>query len=136
MKPSLTHVALGVRDVGASVDFYGRFAHLQVVHDRVDDGTRVVWLSEQADDPEFVLVLIEGAGDGAEPPSTLLHFGFSVDARDDVDEVADAARDKGVLVSEPMWAGEVVGYFCMLRDPDGHFVEFSHGQSIGREGDA
>jgi len=133
MKPALTHVALGVRDVAASVDFYARHAGLRVVHDR-SDGARVVWLGERAAS-SFVLVLIEGAAQGAAHPSSLLHFGFSVASREEVDTVADGARDRGVLVSEPMWGGEVVGYFCMLRDPDGHWVEFSHGQSLGPYGD-
>jgi catechol 2,3-dioxygenase-like lactoylglutathione lyase family enzyme len=133
MKPTLTHVALGVQDVAASVDFYARHAGLRVVHDRTD-GSRVVWLGERATS-SFVLVLIEGAAKGVAHPSSFLHFGFSVASRAEVDALAAGAREHGVLVSEPMWGGEVVGYFCMLRDPDGHWVEFSHGQSLGPHGD-
>jgi catechol 2,3-dioxygenase-like lactoylglutathione lyase family enzyme len=133
MRPALTHVALGVQDVAASVAFYARHAGLRVVHDRTD-GARVVWLGERETAP-FVLVLIEGAAKGASHPSSLLHFGFSVPSRDEVDAIANGAREHGVLVSEPMWGGEVVGYFCMLRDPDGHWVEFSHGQTLGPHGD-
>jgi catechol 2,3-dioxygenase-like lactoylglutathione lyase family enzyme len=130
MRPALTHVALGVRDAAASVTFYQFHAQLSIVHDRFD-GTRVVWLSDHEDHPAFVLVLIEGAAKGTAFPSSLLHFGFAVASRDQVDEIAAQAREHGVLVSEPMWGGEVVGYFCMLRDPDGHWVEFSYGQTLG-----
>lgn len=131
MKPTLTHVALSVRSIDDSVAFYERFAGLHVVHARVE-GTRVVWLGEYTDHPTFVFVLIEGAAPDSAAPTTLLHFGFAFDSRDEVDAVAERAREAGVLEAAPVWGGPVVGYFCMLRDPDGHFVEFSHGQSIGR----
>ena len=57
MKPVLTHVALGVGDLDRTIAFYERYAKLQVVHDRNDDGTRVVWLGEHIEAPTFVLVL-------------------------------------------------------------------------------
>lgn len=133
MKPTLTHVALAVRDAAATVAFYERFADFRVVHERVDDGTRVVWIGEQPTEPDFVLVLIEGAAPAAAGPARLLHFGFAVDSREAVDVVAARAREAGVLAMGPKWGGPVVGYFCILRDPDGHGVEFSYGQSIGRE---
>jgi catechol 2,3-dioxygenase-like lactoylglutathione lyase family enzyme len=134
MRPRLTHVALAVRDAGASVAFYERFAGLAVVHERVDDGTRVVWIGEPERMPPFVLVLIEGAAPATAGPARLLHFGFAVESREAVDAVAARAREAGVLVAEPKSGGPVVGYYCIVQDPDGHGVEFSYGQSIGREG--
>ena len=133
MKPHLTHVALAVRDAAASIAFYQRFAGLGVVHERVDDGTRVVWIGEQPEAPEFVLVLIEGAAPETAGPARLLHFGFAVESREAVDAGAARGRAEGVLGAAPKWGGPVVGYYCILRDPDGHGVEFSYGQSIGRE---
>jgi catechol 2,3-dioxygenase-like lactoylglutathione lyase family enzyme len=132
MKPTLTHVALAVRDAAASVAFYERFAGLGVVHERVDDGTRVVWIGERPDHPDFVLVLIEGAAPASAGPSRLLHFGFAVGSRDAVDALAGRARAEGILTAEPKWGGPVVGYYCIVQDPDGQGVEFSYGQSIGR----
>jgi len=131
MKPHLTHVALAVRDASATIAFYERFAGLVVVHDRTDDGTRVVWIGERRNDPEFVLVLIEGAAPEAAGPARFLHFGFAVDSRAEVDEMAERARSAGVLATPATWGGPVVGYYCIVRDPDGHGVEFSYGQSIG-----
>jgi catechol 2,3-dioxygenase-like lactoylglutathione lyase family enzyme len=115
MSRRLTHVALAVRDAAATVAFYERFAGLGVVHERVDDGTRVVWIGEHPEAPEF---------------------GFAVESRAAVDEVAARAREAGVLAAEPKWGGPVVGYYCILRDPDGHGVEFSYGQAIGRPDEA
>jgi len=41
----LTHVALTARDLDASIAFYGKYAGMAVVHRRVREGVRSVWLS-------------------------------------------------------------------------------------------
>jgi catechol 2,3-dioxygenase-like lactoylglutathione lyase family enzyme len=129
-RPHLTHLALRVRDVGATVDFYQRYGGLHVVHEREDDGVRVVWLSEQAEDPSFVIVFI-GTGAGLTRPADLgNHLGYDLPSRAAVDEVAARARAEGILLQGPVYAGPIVGYFCMVRDPDGNVIEFSHGQPI------
>ena len=125
MTAHLTHVALFVRDTERTIDFYGRFAGLQVVHTRVDDGVRVVWLSERATDPDFVIVCITLApGDPTFPPR-MAHFGYDLPSRAAVDDMAARAEAEGLLVQGPTDAGAIVGYFCMLRDPDGNLVEIS-----------
>jgi len=130
VKPVLTHLALGVSDLERTVDFYRRHAKLHVVHDRHDGHARVVWLSERAEEPDFVLVLFEVHADPAVGPSTLQHLGFAVASRAEVDAAAEAGRREGILMVPPTYAGPVVGYFCIIRDPDGNQVEFSHGQPI------
>jgi catechol 2,3-dioxygenase-like lactoylglutathione lyase family enzyme len=130
VKPVLTHLALGVSDLARTIDFYRRHAKLHVVHDRRDGHARVVWLSERAEEPDFVLVLFEVHADPAVAPSTLQHLGFAVASRAEVDAAAEAGRREGILMIPPTDAGPVVGYFCIVRDPDGNQVEFSHGQPI------
>jgi catechol 2,3-dioxygenase-like lactoylglutathione lyase family enzyme len=130
MRPCLTHIALFVADVERTIGFYRRYCDLHVVHDRVDGGVRVVWLSEQPQDPSFVIVAIHLPPGAATPPPRMAHLGYDVATRDAVDEVAGRARADGVLTQEPADGGRVVGYYCMLADPDGYLVEFSHGQSI------
>ncbi len=130
MKPTLTHVALAVRDVARTIAFYSRHAQLHVVHDRTDHGIRVVWLSEVEHDPRFVLVCIEQPDAHAPEKSSMLHLGFALGSREEVDAAAMAARADDVLVSAPVYAGPVVGYFCIVADPDGNQVEFSFGQPI------
>ena len=130
MKPVLTHVALGVRDLDRTVAFYRKHVRLHVVHERDDGGMRVVWLSEDASHPRFVLVLFPMRAEPASGPTTLQHLGFAVASREEVDAAATAARADGVLAMDPVYAGPIVGYFCILRDPDGNQVEFSFGQPI------
>lgn len=128
-KPHLTHVALQVSDVERTIAFYRRFVQLEVVHDRTENGVRVVWLAEHGTDPDFVLVAI-GAAPDARPYRLIHHLGYDVPSREAVDRVAEEARAAGVLLQPPTDGGPIVGYFCMLRDPDGHVVEISHGQPI------
>jgi len=128
VKPLLTHVAFAARDLGRTIAFYQEHVRLHVVHDRIDHGVRVVWLAERPDDPTLVLVFFEKAVTAA--PSTLQHLGFAVESRADVDAAAARARAEGILEIEPTDAGPIVGYFCIVRDPDGNHVEFSHGQAI------
>lgn len=130
MPAHLTHVALFVRDPAETITFYQRYANLHVVHDRVDAGVRVVWLSEREQDPEFVIVAIGMKPGTAQTPPHMAHLGYDVPSRAAVDEIAAQARSGGVLEQDPCDAGPIVGYYCMLRDPDGNLVEFSHGQPI------
>jgi catechol 2,3-dioxygenase-like lactoylglutathione lyase family enzyme len=129
MRPRFTHVALRVKELDRSVEFYGTYAGLVVAHERVDDATRVVWLAERAEDPTFVFVLIPMAHAEVERPG-VHHFGFTLESRADVDAIAAAARRDGILCEGPRDAGPVVGYFCVVEDPDRNWVEFSFGQPI------
>jgi len=130
VKPVLTHVALGVRDLDRTVAFYRKHVALHVVHERVDNGNRVVWLAEREADADFVLVLFQVPPAVTLGPGSLQHLGFAVASRAEVDAAASAARTDGVLAFEPTYAGPIVGYFCIILDPDGNQVEFSYGQPI------
>jgi catechol 2,3-dioxygenase-like lactoylglutathione lyase family enzyme len=130
MRPRLTHVALAVRDLERTIAFYRRHVHLHVVHQRVDGGMHVAWLADREKDADFVLVLLEMADGVDRGPRTLQHLGFAVASRDEVDQAAAAARAEGRLALEPADGGPIVGYFCLVEDPDGNHVEFSFGQPI------
>jgi catechol 2,3-dioxygenase-like lactoylglutathione lyase family enzyme len=127
--PRLTHIALRATDLARSVGFYAKYAGLVVAHERDEGGTRVIWLAERAEDPEFVFVLIPMAHSEGERPG-VHHFGFSVASRAEVDAAAALARADGILREGPRDAGPVVGYFCIVEDPDGNWVELSYGQPI------
>ncbi len=131
MTPQLTHVALGVRNLEQTVSFYCKYAKMHLVHDRQERGSRVVWLGTEPRDNHFVIVAFERSSPGGGgTTASLQHLGFAVASRAEVDAVAAAARADDVLLQEPRDAGPVVGYFCLLADPDGNQVEFSFGQPI------
>jgi catechol 2,3-dioxygenase-like lactoylglutathione lyase family enzyme len=119
----LTHVALPVSDLDASIAFYARYAQMQVVHRR--DG--VVWLSDRT--RPFVIVLM--AGHAVKPLEPFAHLGVACASRDDVDRLCAQAHAEGCLDSGPSDYGPPVGYWAFLRDPDGHTLEISYGQDVG-----
>jgi catechol 2,3-dioxygenase-like lactoylglutathione lyase family enzyme len=129
MKPLMTHIALHVSNLDASLAFYREFCGLKVVHERVDEGARVVWLAEDGKERAFVLVFIEGGRRAPQAPDDMSHLGFALESRDAVGEIA--SRGRAHLVWPPRDLPYPVGYFCALRDPDGNIIEFSHGQPLG-----
>ena len=123
-----THITIMVSDLQRAVDFYGAVCGLQVVRDRRREGGGTVWLGyppAQGEDPLFVLVLMEG-----EVTNRMDHFGFQCDSREEVDRIAHEAQARGRLVYAPTDSGGSVGYWTILRDPDGHMIEFTCGQPL------
>lgn len=131
MKPTCTHVALFCRDIETSVRFYTRHVGLHEVHRRREDGMTVVWMSEEGRQHSFVIVMLGMAAPGAHGAGAVAHLGYAVGSREEVDAAAKKARVAGFDVQDPLWAGPVVGYYCMVKDPDGNWVEFSFGQALG-----
>jgi catechol 2,3-dioxygenase-like lactoylglutathione lyase family enzyme len=131
MKPKFTHVALLVSDVDRTADFYIKYCGLKVLHRRVDPktGFRSVWLGENLN---FVIVAFENKDKPIQSISKpLSHLGFSLNSREEVDEIAKIAEKERLLRYGPVYFDEVVGYICEVLDPDGNSVEFSYGQQLG-----
>lgn len=144
----LTHIALPVRDLDATLAFYERYTTLKVIHRRFDSQTNMstAWLANERDittdeAARFVIVLIEGAlprdivGDEMEERhgflTSISHLGLSLSSRDEVDRVAAMAAEEGCLLLGPLYRNEVVGYICIVTDPDGNNLEFSVEQVLG-----
>lgn len=124
-----THLTMIVSEFERSIEFYERFCGLSVVRDRRKEGASTVWLGPPpvvAQDPAFVLVIQKG-----EVTCHIDHLGFQFSSRAEVDALAREAESAGILVYPPTDTGGSVGYWTMVRDPDGHMVEFTCGQPIG-----
>jgi catechol 2,3-dioxygenase-like lactoylglutathione lyase family enzyme len=131
MQPILTHLALHVCDMDASVAFYKTYCGMQSVHERFADGQQVVWLAEPGREQEFIFVLISGGQEHHQAATDYSHFGFALESRAAVDRVAEQARKAGYLAWEPREEPYPVGYYCGVRAPEGTMVEFSYGQPLG-----
>src|ERR671924_2254599 len=131
MRPVLTHLALHVRDLDTTIVFYCDYCGMQVVHERVTDGRRVVWLAEPGREQEFIFVMVPGGTGRQQAATDYSHLGFALESHAAVDALADQARAAGCLVWEPREEPYPVGYYCGVRDPDGKMVEFSYGQPLG-----
>jgi catechol 2,3-dioxygenase-like lactoylglutathione lyase family enzyme len=122
-----THVVAKVSELDRSIAFYRRFCALEVVRDHRPNG-HTVWLAPVVRPPglaRYVLVLYQ-----TEIDSRLDHLGFQVDSREEIERIASEGRRLGILAAPPWDGGGDIGYVTMLRDPDGHLVEFTYGQPI------
>jgi lactoylglutathione lyase len=141
-----THIALPVRDLDEVLAFYAKYTTLALIHERYEEATglRSVWLANSRDKTEaaarFVLVLICGSlpgqitGDIKEEYgflTSISHLGISLNTREEVDHIAEMAKADGILVLGPRYMNPVVGYICLIRDPDGNQLEFSVEQELG-----
>ena len=120
----LTHIALPARSLPASEAFYAKYGNMHAVHRRPG----VVWVSDRT--RPFAVVLIETSGP-IEPLLPMAHLGVGVSSREEVDRLCELARQEQCLVREPEDSGPPVGYWALIRDPDGHTLEVAYGQELG-----
>lgn len=120
----LTHVALPVHSLEASMAFYAKYANMHPVHRRPG----VVWVSDHT--RPFAVVLIETSSE-IHPLLPIAHLGVGVRSRDEVDQLCQLAREEQCLLREPKDSGPPVGYWGLIRDPDGHTLEVAYGQELG-----
>ena len=125
----LTHIALPVSDLEKSLDFYAKYADMQVVHSRQSEnsGTRVAWISDRT--RPFVIVLIE-MGEVKYPLRPAAHLGVGCASREEVDRRVIEAQGEGRAVFGPTDSPNPVGYWALISDPDDHTLEISHGQEV------
>jgi lactoylglutathione lyase len=119
----LSHIALPVRSLGASIAFYKKYADMQIVHSRPG----VAWLSDLT--RVFAIVLIETTTE-VKPLLPIAHLGVGLKSEGDVDRLSRLAAQEGRLVKAPEQSGPPIGYWALLCDPDGHTLELAHGQEL------
>jgi len=137
-EPRWTHVALRVGDIDRSIAWYVEMTPLELLDRREDEFGYGAWLGQPGPpDYPFILVLAQFFAESdpyADTPLAALtpfaHLGIELTARADVDAVAARAEETGCLKMEPTQLPDPVGYVCMVTDPDGNLVEFSHDQGV------
>ena len=123
-----THITITVSNIEQSIEFYKSYCGLSVLRDRRREGGGTVWLGPEpqaGEHPTFILVLSQG-----EVTDRLDHFGFQCESKEQVDLIAERAKSEGILTYPPEDSGGVVGYWTIIKDPDGHSVEFTFGQPL------
>ena len=120
----LTHIALPVHSLEASLAFYAKYANMHPVHRR----RGVVWITDST--RPFAVVLIE-TSDAIDPLLPMAHLGVGVPSHEEVDRLCDLALADRCLLRAAQDSGPPVGYWALMRDPDGHTLEVSFGQDVG-----
>ena len=118
VKPALTHVALGVARSRPHDRFYRKHARCTSCTTGTTSTPRVVWLSERAEEPDFVLVLFEvparAAGGAIDAAAPRLRGRV---ARRGRRGRRGGTRATASCMIEPTYAGPIVGYFCIVQRP-------------------
>jgi len=129
MQPRMTHICVHVENPGECVEFYWRYCRLEVVDDRCVDGEGSIYLAAAGDGERLVFQFMSGGKTRTLEKTDARHFGFAVESRARVDEIAARGREDGVLFWEP---DEYLpgAYLCTLRGPNGNGVEFSFGHPV------
>ena len=91
----------------------------------------MAWLSDLT--RPFALVLVQSDNVLDTPLGHFGHLGVACASREDIDNKITLARAENVLRKEPEEAGDPVGYYVFLADPDGNTLELSYGQRVGLE---
>ena len=125
MKPRISMVTLGVRDLAAAIEFYGKglgFPQLESPPEVVFFTLNGTWLGLYGRDALAEDAQVPSEGEGFEA-FTLAH---NVSSEREVDEVVAQAVEAGAtMVKKPQkvtWGG-YSGYF---KDPDGHLWEVAY----------
>lgn len=137
-EPRWTHVALRVGDIDESIAWYEEMTPLELLDRRSDEFGFGAWLGQPGSpDQPFILVLAQFLPDSDpyrdSPLATLnpfAHLGIELPRRGDVDAAATRAEAAGCLTMAPTDLPSPVGYVCMVTDPDGNLIEFSHDQGV------
>mgnify|MGYP001112270196 CR=1 FL=1 len=58
------------------------------------------------------------------------HLGIELESRAAVNDLAATAEAGGFLQSPAVDLPAPIGYVCMINDPDGNTIEFSHNQGV------
>ncbi len=133
-----THVALRVRDIHASIDWYTAHTPLKLLDKRQDDDGYGAWLGhDDSPDQPFLLVLAEFfpetdpfKGSPIAKLAPFAHLGIELPSRAELDAAAAEAAEQGCLAMPPTEMPPPIGYICMLSDPDGNMIELSYDQGV------
>jgi lactoylglutathione lyase len=137
-EPRWTHVALRVRDIEASIEWYTTFTPLEVLQRNQDEFGFGVWLGmPDTHEKPFILVLAQFLPETdpfPDAPQEILapfaHLGIELPSHQAVDDMAARAEAAGCLAMPPREMGGPIGYITMLQDPDGNRVEYSFDQGV------
>jgi len=132
MSPTMTHICLHVKELDDCVRFYKDYCKMNVIDERVNAGEGSVYMTESGRQAGIVFQLKSGGDSLMLADDDERHFGFAVESKQAVDDIANRAREDEILFWEP---DEYLpgAYFCSVKDPNGNSVEFGYGHPVPPE---
>jgi len=133
-----THIALRVKDISATIEWYMENTPLSLITRREDESGYGAWLGHK-DNPDspFLLVLSQFFPDKdpfADAPNTVLgpfaHLGIELPSLESLREAAKKMEAADSLVMPVTEMPPPIGWIFMAKDPDGNTLEFSFDQGV------
>jgi catechol 2,3-dioxygenase-like lactoylglutathione lyase family enzyme len=130
MRPQLLglrHVALNVRDVRKSADFYRAVFGMEIEWEPDPDN---IYLTSGADN-----LALHKLPQGQTPDSfqSLHHIGFLVTRPEDVDLMAERVRQQGIPLAQPVKDHRDGARSFYFRDPDGILIQLLYHPPISKK---
>ena len=118
---SITHVAIRVKDVPRSLDFYvGRLGMREMM--RLDRDGRLWLLYLRVTDNQFLEVFSEGVGERAAERDAVGYNHLCLEVAD-IDVALRELADAGVPIAREKQMGQDGNWQAWIEDPDGHRIE-------------
>ncbi len=121
MISGIGHIALRVKDVEASVDFYCKGVGLAEVHRLYRDSGALWLVYVRITDDQFLEIFPSGEGDV--PPREQTGVNHICLAVDDVDAFASELQRNGVVMTKDPGNGADGNRGAWITDPDGNRIE-------------
>ena len=116
--PCIKHVALRVKDIRRSVDFYTNILQMRIEWKPDPDN---VYLTSGGDN-----LALHQVGRGEADPNVegaLDHFGFIVSGPEEVDNWAEMLESKGIELAQKPRTHRDGARSIYFRDPDGNLIQ-------------
>lgn len=119
-KPSgINHITIRVNEIERSEEFYGKILGFELIR-KMGQSMAVYKIGKE---DTLVIVEAETSYDPNSRDFRIDHFGFYLNSKEEVDEMAAYLRDHEVtILSGP--SNRKKGRFVFASDPDGNLIEF------------
>ncbi|MBX3578899.1 MAG: VOC family protein [Rhizobiaceae bacterium] len=118
---SIGHVAIRVKDIGRTLDFYvNRLGFAEMMRLERDGRLWIVYL--RITDDQYLEIFPEGAGDGV-PARDAIGYNHLCLAVADIDQALSELAASGVPLDQPKKMGADNNWQAWIVDPDGHRIE-------------
>ena len=118
---SIGHVAIRVKDIERSLDFYvGKLGFRELFRLDRDDRLWIVYL--RVTDSQFIELFPDAIGDRS-PPAEAIGLNHLCLECDDIDGMLDEIAAKGIALYRPKKMGADNNLQAWIEDPDGNRIE-------------
>ncbi len=119
----LRHVALNVRDVRKSVEFYSKVLGMQLEWMPDEDNAYLTFAGQDNLALHKSASSEDSGGASAGPVQILHHIGFVVRLPEEVDEWAERMKQQGVAIAQPPRTHRDGARSFYFHDPDGVLIQ-------------